>query len=262
MKHVKIFIFAALALVSAVTIRTIQLLFLTDSSTGFYKTGLESLGTALMVVLIGIIAIASTLIFLFKPQPVSNKPSSMLLGCSLLFVGIASIAEPFINEASLSAVPTAFLGVRMLLILAAGVVFCWYAVAVLFSVKIRPALSIVLIISWVVRLMSSFTCFTKMSNISENLYDVLMLISTLVFLLLFGKNLCKISSTETNRRLISVGIAAVLFSAVSSIPAIIAKFANGFEFIHVPFDSPVTSLFMAFFMGVYIFELCKETKAE
>lgn len=259
MKHIKIFVFSAFALVSAITVRTIQLLFLTDSKTGFYKEGMETIGTALMVLLIAVIAVASTLIFMFNKEKISPKPSSSaLLGCAALFAGIANVAEPFLNEISLSTVPTLLLGFRTVIIIAAGAVLCWYGLAILFGAKLHASLSIILVIAWVIRLMSSFICFTRMSNISENLYDVLMLISTLVFLLLFGKSVCRISQSETNRKLIAAGIAAVLFTAASSVPCIIAYLASDFAFIHIPVDSPITGLFMAFFIAVYLVDICKK----
>lgn len=263
MKHIKIFIFSAFALVSAVTVRTIQLLFLTDSKTGFYKEGMEGIGTALMVLLIAVIAVAASLVFMFNKEKLSPVPSSSaLLGCAALFAGLANIAEPFLNEASLSTVPALLLGLRTIIIIAAGAVLCWYGLAILFGAKLHASLSIVLVTAWVIRLMSSFMCFTRMSNISENLYDVLMLISTLVFLLLFGKSVCKISQSETYRKLFAMGIAAVLFTAASAIPCIIAYIASDFAFIHIPVDNPITGLFMAFFIAVYLIDICKKKVEE
>ena len=91
MKHTKIFVFSAFALVSSVIIRTIQLIFLTDSVTGFYKDGLETFGTTLMIMLVLIIAIASFLVFLFEKKEVFVTPSSsILVGSSALFAGIAN----------------------------------------------------------------------------------------------------------------------------------------------------------------------------
>ena len=258
MKHLKIFIFAALALVSVITIRTIQLLFLTDSKTGFYKDGMEGLGTTLMVILVGIIAITSLLIFVFEKVKISTTPSSSpLLGCAALFAGIANFAEPFLNEVSFSAVPNFLVGLRVIMILASAATLCWFGIAILFNTKFHSSLSIVLIVTWVVRLMSSFICFTGMSNISENLYDLLMLISTLVFFLFFGKSLCGISKSTTNRKLIAIGFAAVLFTAASSIPCLVAYVASGSAFVHIPIDNPVTGLFMAFFISVYLIDICK-----
>ena len=262
MKHFKIFIFSAFALVSAVTLRTIQLLFLTDSKTGFYKQGMEGVGTALMVLVIAVIAAASTLVFLFKKESLSPTPtSSALLGCAALFAGIANAAEPFLNSISLSSVPTALLGLRTVLIIASGAVFCWYGLAILFRAELHASLSLVLVVTWVVRLMSSFICFTGMSNISENLYDVLMLISTLIFLLFFGKAVCKISKSQTHRKLFASGVAAVLFTSASSVPCLIAYFAGDYAFVHTPVDNPITGIFMAFFISVYLVEICRIKKA-
>ena len=96
MKHTKVFIFSAFALVSAVVLRTIQLIFFTDSVTGFYKEGFETLGTTFMAILVIVIAVSSLLVFLFDKKQVSAKPSSSkLLGCAALFAGIANLFEPF-----------------------------------------------------------------------------------------------------------------------------------------------------------------------
>lgn len=263
MKHLKIFIFAAVALVSAVILRTIQLIILTDSKSGFYKEGLEGIGITIMVVLVGIIAFASLLIFLFDKKELSTAPSSsVILGTAALFAGIANFIEPFINTVTLTAVPEFLLGLRVIMILASAAAFCWLGAAILFNKKIHPELSIVFIVAWVVRLMSTFICFTGMSNISENLYDVLMLISTLVFFLFFGKSICSISKSTTNRKLVATGIAAVLFTAVSSIPCLITYIVGDFTFVHTPIDNPITGLFMAFFIAVYLVDICKNKVTE
>ena len=89
-----------------------------------------------------------------------------------------------------------------------------------------------------------------------------MLISTLVFLILLGKAVCKKTKSETNRRLYATGIAAVLFTAASSIPCIKAYLASDFAFIHIPVDSPITGIFMAFFIAVYLVDICKKKASE
>lgn len=262
MKNIKIFVFSSFALISTIIIRTIQLLFLTDFKTGFYKEGMETLGSGLMVFLVVTIALASSLIFISKSQNLKAKPTSTLLGASMLFAGLANIAEPFLGSSLLSAVPVSFLGLRTVLIILSGVVFCYFAISMLTERKAKPAFSIVLIVSWVVRLMTSFICFSKMSNISENIYEVLMLVFTLIFLHLFGKTICDISASRTNKNLFASGIAAVLFSAASSIPYIISHFIDGIKLTHAPVDSPISGLFMAFFISVYLVEISRENKAE
>ena len=262
MKNIKIFVFSAFALVSTVIIRAIQLLFLTDFKTGFYKEGMETLGSGLMAFLVITITLASSLIFTSKTQRLISNPSSTLLSASMLFAGLANIVEPFFGSSSLSAVPVAFLGIRTILVVLSGFVFCYFAIAMLTERKPNSALSIVLVISWVARLMTSFICFSKMSNISENLYDILMLVFTLIFIHLFGKTVCGIGAGKTNKLLFASGIAAVLFSAASSIPFIIAQFFEQVKIVHTPTDNPITGLFMAFFISVYLVEISRENKAE
>lgn len=261
MKHLKLFIFGAFALVCAVTIRTTQLFSLIDHKTGFYKEGMEGLGTGLLALLIAIIAVSASLIFLFDTQKLSLKPSSVLFGSSMLFAGLANIAEPFTSGTSLSAVPPMLLALRFILILAAGASLCFFGISMLLGKEFKAKLTAVIVISWVVRLMTTFICFSKMSNISENLYDVLMLIFTLVFLLFFGKIFCNISQNKNHKLVFAFGVAAVLFSAVSAIPYIIAGFTSETNLAHSPLDSPVTSIFMAFFISVYLVEICR-TEAE
>lgn len=259
MKHLKIFIFSAFILISTVVLRTIQLIFLTDAKTGFFKDGMEGLGTIIMAIIIVATVISSLLIFVFKKENLNPNPSSSLfLGCASIFAGIANLAEPFISQVSLNAVPQLLIALRVIFIILTGLTFCWFGISILFGAKLKPALSIIPIISYVIRLMSSFICFTGMSNISENLYDVLMLITTLIFFLLFGKGICGINESETHRKLFSCGIAAILFSAASSIPCLIVYFSGNSAFVHVPVDSPVTGLFMAIFILAYLVDICKK----
>lgn len=259
MKHLKILIFSAFALISTVVLRTVQLIFLTDAKTGFFKDGMEGIGTMIMAIIIGVIAVSSLLVFVFKKENLNPTPSSSLfLGCAALFAGIANLTEPFVSQISLNSVPQLLLALRIILIILTGITFCWFGISILFGAKFKPALSIIPIISYVIRLMSSFICFTGMSNISENLYDVLMLITTLIFFLLFGKAVCGLAGSKTYRKLFGCGIAASLFSAASSIPCLIVYFSGNSAFVHIPVDSPVTGLFMAIFISAYLVDICKK----
>lgn len=259
MKHLKIFIFSAFTLISTVVLRTVQLIFLTDAKTGFFKDGMEGMGTMIMAIIIGVIAVSSLLVFVFKKENLNPTPSSSLfLGCAALFAGIANLAEPFVSQIYLNAVPQLLIVLRLILIVLTGLTFCWFGISILFGAKFKPALSIIPVIAYVIRLMSSFICFTGMSNISENLYDVLMLISTLFFLLLFGKAVCGLTESTSHRKLFGCAIAAILFSAASSIPCLIVYFSGNSGFVRIPVDSPVTGLFMAIFISTYLVDICKK----
>lgn len=261
MKHLKVFIFSGFALVSVVALRLIQLIFLTDSKTGFFKSGMEGIGTALMIFSVVLIAVSALLVLLFKKEKINPVPKqSTLLGCAAIFAGIAHLTEPVIYKADLSSVPDILMGLRLIMLIAAGGVFCLFGLTVILNLKPRFGLTTVLIIAWVVRLMSTFISFTGMSNISENLYDVLMLVMSLIFMLYFGKAICGLSKDEYQLKVIISGVSAVLFTAASALPAVILSFTNSAAITHAPIDSPVTGLFTAFFIAVYLINICKTEK--
>lgn len=259
MKYVKLFIFSAAALVSAVILRCLQLIFLTDPQSGFFISGSEGLGNSLSVITVLLIALTGAMALFAKPESIRTRPvPSPVLGCAALLAGISHFMEPFLNGISMPSVPGWMAVLRLLMILAAGGVFCWFGIAHLMDLDPRYPLSLVLIVSWVVRLMSTFISFTGMSNISENLYDVLMLILTLAFFLTQGKSLCGISQKHQPTLLLATGLSAVLCTAVSALPGMIVSFTSNTELAHIPTDNPISAIFTALYIGVYLVNLCRE----
>lgn len=261
MKYQRLFVFSFFSLISVVAIRCIQLIFLTDITTGFFKTGLEGMGTALTVFLVALIALSTMMIFLSKKEKIDPIPSpSYFLGGTLILAGLAHIIEPLLGTEALTTVPEILLKLRLIMLPVAGIVFIYFGLAVILEKNPHFGLSVFLVLSLVIRLMTSFISFTGMSNISENMFDVLMLIFTLIFILIFGKAICGISRSTSYRRLIAVGITAMLFTAASSLPSIIVSLF-GVTVNHTPIDSPVTGIFTALFIIAYLLNICKKSKA-
>lgn len=259
MKYAKLFIFSAAAMVSSVVLRCLQLVFLTDPKSGFFVSGSEGLGNALSVITILLIALTCGMALFAKPEAIRTQPTpSPILGCAALLAGISHLMEPFLNGISMPSVPTWMTLLRLLMILAAGGVFCWFGVAHLMNLDPRYPLCLVLILSWIVRLMSTFISFTGMSNISENLYDVLMLILTLAFFLIQGKTLCGVSRKRHPTLLLALGLAAVLCTAVSALPGMIVSFTSNTELTHIPTDNPISAIFTALYICVYLVNLCRD----
>ncbi len=182
------------------------------------------------------------------------------MGGSLILAGIAHIIEPLLGVEQLVSVPQILLTLRLIMLPVAGVVFVYFGLAVILEKNPHFGLSVLLVLSLVIRLMTSFISFTGMSNISENMFDVLMLISTLVFILFFSKAICGISRSNNYRRLIFLGVMAVLFTAASSLPTVIVSLFGVGSLTHTPVDSPVTGIFTAIFITTYLFNICRENK--
>lgn len=258
MKYLKLHIYAAMALISVVIVRCIQLIFLTDFETGFFMQGMESIGTALSVFIALIIALSSALSLTSKQEKMFIIPNrSIVLGCVALLAGIANICEPIFFSGGLSdATPPWLLALRFIMIISAGGVLCWFGFAHLFNLEPNYNLSVILVIAWVIRLMSTFISFTGMSNISENLYDVLMLIMMLLFFLFQGKALCGIRKKNQGRKLLAIGIPAVLCTAASALPGLIISILGKENLIHHPIDHPIVASLTALYVAVYLVNIC------
>lgn len=263
MKHLKLFIFSAFAFVSVVVIRCLQLVFLTDTKTGFWVEGMEDIGTATAVLTAVIIGFAALMVYLSKKVSIDPIPTaSPFVGCAAIMAGLAHIIEPFISNAKLTSVPPFLVGLRIAFIMLAGVVFVIIGVNILLEKNPHFGLSVVLILSSVVRLMSTFVSFTGMSNISENTYDVLMLVMNLIFFYMFSKAICGLSRSNNYRKLIASGVGTVLFTAASALPNLIVSFFVKATFAHKPIDSPVTGIFISLFITVYLIDICRNKASD
>lgn len=251
-----------MALISVVIVRFIQLFFLTDFETGFFLKGMESIGTALSVFTVVIIALSSVIALTSKPEKIFLIPNrSIVLGCTALLAGIANICEPIFWSGGLSdATPPWLLALRFTMIISAGGVLCWFGFAHILNLEPHYSLSVVLVIAWIARLMSTFISFTGMSNISENLYDVLMLIMMLLFFLAQGKALCDIPIKKKSIKLLAIGIPAVLCTAASALPGLLISLLGKENLAHHPIDHPIVASLTALYVAVYLVNICIDSK--
>lgn len=257
MKNIKLLVLSGLGLISVVVIRCIQLSFLIEPRTGFYADGMGGIGGLLSVFAALIVVFAALMGFFSKTDgSLPANKGSAALGCAALLAGLAHLIEPFISAAVPDSVPAVLAVLRMVMIVAAGITFCYFGLAFLLRVPPRFPLMTVLILAFVVRLMSTFVSFTGMSNISENLYDVLMLVMALIFFLFHGKQLCGIRAKKENALMVAVGITAVLLTAISAIPGIVVSLIGTTEVTHTPIDAPLSCLFTAVYISVYLIEVC------
>ena len=262
MKYLKLFLYSALAIISVSVIRCIQLMILTDAKTGFFVDGMESLGIALSVITVVIIAISSVLALASKKTEVYPIPDrSIVLGIVSLLAGIANLIEPVFSTNVFYTVPSWLIALRLIAVFLTGLIFCWFGISHILDLNPHYSLSVIFVIAWIVRLMSTFISFTGMSNISENLYDVLMLITMLLFFLTHSKALCGIKKKCHTQRILAIGFPAVLCTIASAIPNIAMFFAKGTN-AHYPTDNPVTAIFTALYVAVYLVKICIDSSVK
>ena len=260
MKYLKLFLYSGLSVVCISVIRCIQLMLLTNVKTGFFINGMETLGILLSVITFIIIILSSVLAISAKKADVYPIPDrSKVLGVFSLLAGVANLIEPIFNAGSFYAVPSLLIALRLITIFLTGLVFCWFGLSHLLDLNPHYNFSVVFVISWVLRLMTTFISFTGMSNITENLYDILMLITMLLFFLTHSKALCGIKKKHHIQRILAIGFPAILCTIASSVPNIVLYLSKGAENAHSPIDNPITAIFTAAYVAVYLVKICIES---
>ncbi len=260
MKYGKLIFFSAVALISTVTIRFLQLLFLTDLKSGFFLENCQEIGTYLSIWIALFIAVTALLAYITGADrilPFFGRSNALFLVA--LLAGVTQIGDALFGQTALPLVPTWMLFLRWLCILACGLTFLWFGLSGFFGWKPYAPLSMVFVVAWIIRLITTFIGFSGMSNISENLYDVMMLIFTLLFFLSHGRVLCGIARKREMQTLLVTGVSAVLCTAVSAVPNIVMPLIRHENLAHTPTDHPIPCLFTALYIAVFLVKISRDT---
>ena len=252
MKNVKLFLFWGFSFISVLVIRIIQIIFLTDTKTGFWIDGNEVVGTVLSVFLFVITLLAALLGFLNNHDSFSSLPKrKVFLGITAVFAGAAQVFEPFITKITSNNIPQFMLQLHSITSVLSGIAFCWFGISLIAGFKAPYLLTVVPVINWLIRLVTTFICFTGMSNIADNLLDIAMIITILLFLFYQGKIFCSNGGKYKVPLMFAFGISSVLFTASAIIPRIFIEAIGVSEFSHVLVESPLSCGFTALYIAVY-----------
>ena len=249
MNKAKFFILLTISTITSVVLRYVQVIFLTDAKTGFFSQNFGAIGhifTAFIILSTAFCGVFGGLIDTKKLNPIPLN--SLFFGISSFLLGATLILEAFTKNIALLNLPLVLSFLRTIFIFCSGAVYCYVGVCVLSKKSCDFRVLTISVIAWVLKIMTAFICFSGMSNISDNLYDLLALCVTLLFLLVQSKALCDINKEKNNKVIFPLGAVSVIILATSVFPRLIAAIFNNFDFAHKGIDS----LFVSIFMVVYI----------
>ncbi len=229
---------------------------MTDQKTGFFLENFGTIGyvfTAFIVVSTALCGVVGALVETKNLKPVPS--SGFFFGICAFLLGVAQIFEAFTKNYALLNLPTIISLLRTASIFCSGAAFCYLGVCILSKKSCDFKVISVSVVAWVFKVMSTFICFSGMSNISDNLYDLLALCVTLLFLLAHSKTLCGINSEKNKKLIFPLGSISVLVLITSVFPRIIATFFNNSNYIHQRIDSPLVSLFMILYIISYLLNI-------
>ena len=252
MKNIQAIIFTALATVSAVILRCLQLGLMIDPKTGFTNDNMAIYSILITVITLVFCLTSAAIVFLKKDNTASFiPPNSSLLGFSNLVLGIFLLIEPTLSSIVISNVPKALCFFRVALLILSGIVYIYFGIAMLFHLNIRYGLCVVPIVLWIVRLMCTFISYTVMSNISDNFYNISCLIFTLLFLMYQGKTLCLVGNKNRVTCMYACGSIAVILSFTAALPHLLLPLFGKNFLSHGAADHPAATLIMAFYIVIY-----------
>lgn len=201
--------------VVAIVTRVIQLIYMTEVDTGFLKPDFQQaglligIGLIFMLLLIGFFAFTSDRFPVQLPQ--GSKPLAVFS-----FLAAAGQIYEIISSSGIS--DKAVFALYSILLLLSAVFFVFFGISQLIPIKIPNMLTLVPTVTMVVKLIWKFMRYTGMANISENLFDIGMLIFLTLFFLWMGKILNNMTSKYNLRVMFATGLIASLFCFVCTLP--------------------------------------------
>ena len=245
--------------VLAAAIRTVQLTVFTDNATGFYTDSFHILGTVCSYVIIAIIAACLVFAIVTRQKAVVSPSPTVSTVLSELLLGLSLAGEPFWAAQLPGSIPAAFTVTRFALMVVSGLIFIYFGISHLIGKPTVKQLHYIIIVMWIMRVLVTFMCYTGMSNIPSNLYDVAMLCFALLFFNYNAKLDSGVATVKDRSRALICGIPAFLTALVCSVPKILQILIFGANSIHRNIDSPISSLCLAFYVLVCL--LSRESRS-
>ena len=224
---------SALFLIAACLLRTLQIFYAVDLTTGFYKEG-EPLIPALYAVMAGFFFLMILLVLPLRRGVKEEYYKNPFVGIAVLLLGLTGLIE-FVLNGGLSLEP--FFGFSdffktnggpLFLILSwglGGLTYVYFGIAFLFFRKKKmPFLwvGVFPIVYAIVRLLVTFMHFTTIAGISQNLFEILALTFELVFTLDCMALFAGITKRGSKKRIVLWGMGSALFALLVSVPVLIA----------------------------------------
>lgn len=271
LKAKKILFLFFIALPVLVLGRFIQLFSLIDPSTGFFLDDQMQFNIFISI-LLAVIPILFILFSYFKndyTEDISFRSIgfgvvSLLFGFVFLiesaYIAISGQLFTLSNEAGYSIFSFQAL-LYMLLCILSALGFCLQAASCFGGIKKGMFLMIFPVITWIYRLISSFISFTGIANISENIIEIFMLCTSLLFLLAHGKAVNNIECKKNLRMATAFGLAAASLCAVSTLPRYILLIMGRTDLLHEGKSGSILDIGLLIYAVCFLFFALKKQKS-
>ena len=249
------YVLFSIACLSGIAVRTVMLLFTIDPVSGFIYIDYTPHAIGLMSVLV----IAGALIFgltLFskinRDEKVSLSYLPFQIACSVMAaaIGYETFLSPLLSKSN--AMQT-----YLLYFLVACAMATFIAVTVFGILKkpFHPAITLLPVAYWIMRLIIVFTDFSTISTISETVIETLSMCLTLAVLLFYSKLECDQIKPSRYRLVAATAILNAYLCAVGSVPRIFSALLSLDQPTHMNIIPATTGLATAVFSATLGFTI-------
>lgn len=251
MRYDKILFFFYAALPISIILRLIQLTFIVDSSTGFFKHEFTAFGIAILVIIFAVAIMFTVFAFLSHRSPEHPPISNPILNIVAIATAFGVFFETyilFLNSAVIN-FQTILLNTTSLL---AILFFLGFGFKGFFNFNLPNFSYTFPCIYLIFKIMYEFTVVSALAIISESILLIAAYCSLMVFFLQFAKLYNKADREDNFRKLLAAGLVTVLFCFVQSIPFFIYGFMTSFKNIHTNIFSNITLFIMGCFVIIFL----------
>lgn len=250
--------------VCAVLLRVLQITQMTESATGFFIKGFETLGNAVTIGIFVISAICVIYSSVYKGRGIHPVTVTKPFGIIHFFLAAAIIYESLFSPVS-NAVHTWQILLQIIFGLLSALVFAYRGYSCFTGGKVIPITSVAHIIFWLIRVIIVFSSYISVSTIAENVFEMTAMCTALVFFLNAAAYENEIDPVRIEKRVFPSATAAFITGAVYSASQLVVILSGKSDTLHVYnatfFTNTVLVLYVLYYM-ILCFKKPKEEKAE
>lgn len=224
--------------------RSLQIMFLTESETGFLKNGFTALNVFFTVIAFIIIAYTALNSYFAIRQPLEvnshGKPTAVAAGISGLFLCISS-GSLIVNHG---------IGWKYQLLFSLLSALCMFlfAASSLFDYKFPKVAPLALIALCLSEFLVCYVYSSEHPLRVRTVYEVFSISTCLLFYLVFGKTVSGVSKAKNFKIMYPLGFVSSIFSFAASVPELIATALGFSEKVSSAAISPFITLGNAIFI--------------
>lgn len=251
MKYKQIILFFCVALPVSLGLRLMQLFFIVEANTGFFKHEYDSWGNGITAIIIAVGVITAVFSFFSHRSPENPPKTGLVMGISSVLLAFAVAMELFFTNGSYGVSVV----IKILLYLFGILFVLWlivFSVKDFLNIKIPLLTYAIPCLYFVARLIYSFGEISSLALISDNIFLIAAYCAVLLFMLNFAKLYNNFDKEKGFRKLLASGLASVLFCFTQSVPNVVFHILSG-GYSHTAVQTNFSMFFTGVFIAVFVF---------